>query len=539
MPEYLRQSGWRLTVLVLLLATVYFFIYHGNYLADPLHFNDDVVQHYLWLYDTDWADDYYARTSGAIQPWGFYGLLWTLGHFLDPLPLSRYGPLLITWLTAWFTVGILRRYLPLVLALAGTYLVLQYTLLTGQGFLARSFSTPLLAMFAYFLLARRVKGVAATLVLSALFYPPVMLINGLILVLWEAGRWALQYRKQKWRSLLPEYVLFAAGGAVALIIAALQAYFVHQDPDLGDFFGAAEIARMAEFRADGRVPFSNLTNTPYWWMGRYFTQQYLGTWLTPDFGFFVAAAAGLLGLATYRKLGALSAYLLLFIVTTLALYEVARLTTPLLFLADRYLVYPWRFGVPLLITFSLGAVWVLFPRRWLAYVMAAVCCALSFFYYRPAQVPFLDMSVYAELYDYLAELPQNTMIAAPPEVANFIPLVSRRSVVLSHEAAHGLSFRNYYDYVTPRFRDYTAAITAPADSLDQLTTFLDKYAVDILVVDPDMLHSHHHHSFSPYDATFRARTQVQANREYAALRLADSLGLRVGNFVVIDRRDLR
>jgi hypothetical protein len=274
-------------------------------------------------------------------------------------------------------------------------------------------------------------------------------------------------------------------------------------------------------------------------MGRYFTRLYFGTFPAPDIGLFITAVAALLGLVTYRRLGALAGYLLLFVIATVALYEVARLTTPLLFLADRYLVYPWRFGVPLVIVFCFGAVWSLFRRRWLAYLLALGCSTIAFFYYLPSQVPYMKMTVYAELYDYLRELPENAMIAAPPEVANFIPLVSRRSVVLSHEAAHGLYFRQYYNYVTPRFRDYTTAITAPADSLDQLTGFMDKYAVDFLVIDPNMLSSHHHRSFSPHNETYRARTQVQSNREYAALQLADSVGVKVGSFVVVSRQEIK
>ena len=531
---------WAFTVAVLLLTTAYFFVYNAPTLASPLHFSDDLVQHYLWVYETDWADDFYARTSGALQPWGFYGLQWLLSRVADPLTIGDYAPLLTTLLIAYFVARALRRYLPALLAIVGAFFVLQFTMVTGLGFLARGFATPLLAAFAHYLLANNRWGIAATILASALFYPPILLINSCILVCWELGRLLLDRRS--WD--LKRYGIFAAAGLVSVAIVAAHAYTVRHSPDLGEFFPVEALRSMPEFGGSGRVAFTNITNSPTEWMMRYFLRLFFGTWPAPDFGMFLMALAAVLGVFSFRKTGPLGAYLLLFFGSTILLYDIARITTPLLFLADRYTVYPWRYGVPLVCVFIAGALYHLYPRQWVAGVATVVILALAIHYRAPSEQPFLNVDGNAELYAYLSTLPEDAMIVAPPDLASYIPIVCRRSVLLSNEAAHALYLRNYYDYVTPRFADYTYAITAPVDSFSRIPDFLDKYAVDYLIIDRRMPEGRAHRSFSPYNEQFEAGTRVQDSlgeavpgetRELAALTIPDSVGVRVGEFLVVER----
>ena len=256
----------------LVLAVGYFFYYHDRMLTMPLRFNDDVVQHYLWLYDVNWGDATHAQASGDIQPWGFKALLRFLRLFAEPLTISRYLPLFTTLLTAGLTTALLRRWLPTVLALAGTYLLLQLAIPTGLGFLARAFCVPLLLAFAYFLLDGNRKGIAATFVISGLFYPPALLVNGMIFLGWELIAWLRSphrhaHPRQRWRHWRTTVAAALLAGAIVLA----HSWSVSRAPELGSMFSAKEMRSMPEFSGGGRVAFNYLAETHTW----DFTDYYL------------------------------------------------------------------------------------------------------------------------------------------------------------------------------------------------------------------------------------------------------------------------
>ncbi len=519
MPDRLQRFLPAFCAIVL--GVGHFFYYQQNMLASPYHINDDVVQHYLWLFDTDWADDFYARTSGQIQPWGFRGLLSFLGLFTDPVTISRYGPLLLTVLITTFATGLLRKFFPLVLALAGAYLIAQDTIDTGLGFLARGFSTPLLLIFAYFLVRRNPWGIAGAMVAAALFYPPVLLINGFILLAfmlaWLARR---PWRKENW-SIQP-YAILVVGTLLAGLLTLIQAYLIQHSPDLGAPFPQADLQHMAEFSGTGRVPFRNITDTPTGWMTHYFMRLLVGTWPAPNFGYFLLAAAAVLGLLTVRRTASLAGYLLLFLLVTIGLYHLAKVVTPSLFLADRYLQYPWRMGVPLLFTFLGGCLWALHPKWWVAVPIAIGIVYVGYLRNVAQELPLISLANQAPIYDALRQLPEDALIVAPPQWASFIPLMAQRAVLLGHEQAHALYFQHYYDYITPRYRDYQDAMTA--DSLQNIVAFLDKYQVDYLLLDRNFLGNGEWHYFSPYHSRFRELIRDRPREDFALLRIPDSLG---------------
>lgn len=134
----------------------YTWFYYQEMLADPLRLNDDMVQHYLWLFvdyfNLKWADNFYADASAAIQPQGFYWLLWLLGRVFEPLTISRGGPFLISLLTVGYGVALLRPYTHIFIAVAGCLLAVHLGFHSSVGFLARSFMMPLLLAFGYYLL---------------------------------------------------------------------------------------------------------------------------------------------------------------------------------------------------------------------------------------------------------------------------------------------------------------------------------------------------------------------------------------------------
>ena len=506
------------------LGVVHFFYYQQRMLASPYHFNDDVVQHYAWLFAADWTDPFYAEASREIQPWGYRALLYVLSPLTDAVTLSHYGPLLITVLITVYATCLLRKAFPLLIALAGAYLIAQMTIFTGHGFLARGFSTPLLLMFAYYLADRNAWGIAAALVAAGIFYPPVLLVNGFILAFfflaWLAPR---PWRTRGW-SLRP-YAIIVGGALLAGLLTYLQAYFIEQSPRLGELFSRAELDTMPEFRPQGRVKFWNITHTPTEWMLRYYQRLLVGTWPAPDFGMFLLASAALLWGITRRRTAAVGGYLVLLIVVTAGLYHLARVMTPQLFLADRYLQYPWRMGVPLLYSFLAGALWALLPRWWTAVPLSLVLLYLGYRHMQPEEYPVISVTDKIALYERIRELPPDALLAAPPQEASFIPLLTQRSVLLGQEQAHALYFRRYYDYVTPRYRDYVEAVTA--DSLGKVVGFLDRYGVDYFLLDRNFLRNYDRQYFEPYRSRFVELVGDRPAEDFALLRIPATVGDRV------------
>ena len=516
MPRYLP------VLCAIVLAAAHFFYYHGAILASPWRFNDDVVQHYLWLYATDWGDAFYARASGQIQPYGFRALLRLLSFVADPLTISRYGPLLVTCGIFVYATRLLRNFFPLAIALAGAYLVAQDSLPVTVGFLARSFCVPLLLAFADYLVRRRFTGLAVTLVVSALFYPPALLLNGVLLLPFILA-WL---RRKPWRAAPREwakpYALLLGGCLVAGALTLLHARGIAASPDLGETFTRAELSRMPAFSGGGRVAFQNTLNTPTDWIMHYFMQRYVGKWPAPDFGYFLLAVAGVLGALTYRRTAALGGYLLAFLLATIGLYQLAKVMTPTLFLAARYVEYPWLAGVPLLFTFVGGCLWARYPRWWTGLAIGLVLAGIGFLRQPKTGVPYVDVPGHADYYRTLAQLPDTALIAAPPHWASYVPLLSRRAVLLGHEQAHALYFRNYYAYVAPRYADYQAAMAT--DSLPVVADFMRTYGVDYLVVDRNRLLRSGGHYFEPYKGRYAALIADRKPEDFALLRLPARTG---------------
>ena len=516
MPRYLP------VLCAIVLAVAHFFYYHGAILDSPWRFNDDVVQHYLWLYDTHWGDGFYARASGQIQPYGFRALLRLLATFADPLTVSHYGPLLITALTFGYATRLLQHFFPVAIALAGAYLIAQDSLPVMVGFLARSFCVPLLLAFANYLVRRRFVGMALTLVAGALFYPPALLLNGFFLipflVVW-LGRRPWRTARGGW---VQPYVLLLGGCLVAGALTLLHSRGIATSPDLGPTFTQAELGSRAEFSGAGRVAFQNILNTPTDGIMHYFMQTYVGKWPAPDFGYFLLAVATLVGALTYRRTAALGGYLLAFLLATTGLYQLAKVLTPTLFLAVRYIEYPWLAGVPLLFAFVAGCLYVLSPRWWWGLAIALLLAYVGFLRQARNPLTYIDVTGHASYYQALAELPDTALIAAPPHWASYVPLLSRRAVLLGHEQAHALYFRNYHAYVSSRYADFQNAMAT--DSLPVVADFMAHYGVDYLVFDPGFRQRSARHYFEPYKGRFAGLIADREPGDFALLRIPPQTG---------------
>jgi hypothetical protein len=84
-------------------------------------------------------------------------------------------------------------------------------------------------------------------------------------------------------------------------------------------------------------------------------------------------------------------------------------------------------------------------------------------------------------YEYLATLPRDTLIAAHPDLADFVPLRSKRAVLASTETS--LPFmQGYYRRIRPRLEASLRA--AYASSWEEVDKTLAPYGVTVMLTAP-------------------------------------------------------
>jgi hypothetical protein len=548
------SSSHRLIIAVATLAYTWF--YYQEMLAGPLRLNDDVVQHYLWLFvdyfELDWKDTFYADASAAIQPRGFYWLLWSFGRVFEPLTISRGGPFFISLLTVGFGVALLRRHTHIFIAVAGSLLAVHLSLHSTAGFLARSFMIPLLLAFGYYLLrGDRPWGVAAVAVASALFYPPALLINGGIFGLWKLGElyfWGRGRRMQgedegsvRPASPLRNWHVYLLGFGIALVVVLAHAHRVEVHPTLGGYLPNTELLSRPEFGSDGRVNVRNaLQTSPL----RLLEYLFVNTMKTP-FGSWLAYAILLLTvLFTGLKkgpLGKVGGWLISMGLVTVVLYFLARELFPLLFLPDRYVAYPWRLWAAMLFVFPLATAWSYYPKTWLAATFAILLLALGYYRQSPAELPISSEEGREELFSAIAALPENALIVLPPHLAEQVPIFTHRKVFLSQESAHALYFRNYHAYIMPRYYDFVEAYTVTNGNLGEVVDFLDKWDIDYMIIDRNQLREGWLMSgFAPFQRQLKTRLKGSELSERTLLNLPDTTGYLIQDRLhLISREELR
>ncbi|TXF89141.1 hypothetical protein FUA23_11560 [Neolewinella aurantiaca] len=540
-PNHTKLPFW-LKLAIAAFTLVYTWFYYQPMLTEPYMLNDDVVQHYLWLfvdyYGLNWKDTFYADASAAIQPRGFYYLLWLLGRVFDPITISRGGPFLISLLTVGFGMGLLRRYTHFFIALAGCLLAVHLGLHTSVGFLARSFLMPLLLAFGYYLLrADQPWGLAGVTVASALFYPPALLLNGGIFGLWKLGELVQWLRgrgrrmqgkveeAKQLRSPFHRWYVHLLGFGIALLVVLAHAQRVDTHPTLGGYLPNEEMMSLPELGIGGRVDISGaLRATPSRRIAYFFyndARTPFGDWFANAVLVLVVIFTGL----RYKKLGKPGAWLIAFGVSSLVLFYFARHEFPLLFLPSRYLAYPYRLWIPMLFTFLLAVGWSYYPKTWLAVLCGSLLLGLGYYRQPPSKMPVHTESGRAYLFDAIAQLPESALIALPPHMADQVPVFARRNVFISFESAHALYFQNYHDYVIPRYQDYIEAMTTTGNDLAGTVAFMNKWDIDYLIIDRQQLREAEFSSFVPFRRQFEDRLKGTNVEDRTLLQLPDSVGM--------------
>lgn len=511
---------------VVLFCVAWFTQFQWKLLTNDLWYNDDSAQHVAWMWK--WREghlfvenDLMNAAAEQFQQWGY----WAVGRLsmlvMSPIAFSKYMPfftLLAACLLAFFIV---RKRFGNALAVAAAVLVGFLSFERMVGFNGRAFGYPLLLLFLYFYLDKKWHGVAISLIVSALFYPTVLLLQLAILAL-HGIRWAFLRRNDLWDTLSRQWktgTILAVTVLLSVAIPVKKSRQIAADPNIGPMFSAEELLSLPMFKTDGgRVDFPGEVRP---------LQKVLYHGLEePIYMLPIVTVCMMLVLAAASKDQRLRHFdlaLLYLPMAGICLLSLARWQLPTLFLPNRFLTYMYPVFFALLLVRVLGSQAAFFEKKWAAALLIGTLVLPTFWVQNgrsPAQNNFTG---YTTLLEKIAQLPaDHGLIAGPLFACDMIPLHCQRSVLCSYEGFHALYFKKYWEKMSERYRDYLDAITSSDPQL--LKNFVEKYQVAYLVVDVALLErGEKTYDFKPFRQYLDDRLAANPDHQFALLGLPTDL----------------
>jgi hypothetical protein len=525
----------RLTSLGLVLIGLLLWV--GPGLLRPDLFDGDAAHHIFWLYR--YADPSlfpgditvdYLRTSATL---GYRALYAAVVPLVDPIFASKVvaGLLFVAsgWL-AWLlgTAGKhedaplrgLLTVLGLLLMLAAS---LQTDSLATMG-MQRTFGLPVTLLCLWALVAQHYRWVGISWLLAGLFYPVLLPVLGV-------GAAVVFLRDLMRDRRLPPAWLF--NGCCGLLSLGLGLFGAPTAPELGPVASYAQAAVMPEFARGGRLDL--------WSTGGYaavFRHGMTGLGWSPRVMLAVAAAVVFAWLAGQRRQLPFAAWAML--ITGLVFWLALRLFPQQLmfglYLPNRH--SRWvilAFGAMAIAAALYGLVGPLIRRVGAARssqvlaVLAPLVAAVALWPQAHAQWSQPVDEDLQRTQAYLRGLPKDALIAAHPDVANYLPLYTRRSVLASTETSMPWML-GYYERVKPRLEASLQA--AYATSMDDVDRILGPYGVQVMVTGPAAWHREGY--LQPWDATVR-ELQARGREQGFALQSppADRILFHSGEYYVV------
>jgi hypothetical protein len=528
----------RVSVIVCFLIAA--LLWAGPDIAREDIFEDDAAHHIFWFYryadpalfPNDLSLEYF--TSGAVAPVGYKALYAVLAPLFDVLEVAEWMSVVLLGATvalAWMIGRALGdgrdgEIKGLLCAVVMIGLLPQSDLLPPMGF-QRTFAMPLTLLCLWALVAKRYVWVGVSWILAALFYPIVIAVIGLastIVFLIDLIRDRRMPDHWIWNGVL---------GVVALAIVLL---FSTTPEAVGPSVSFEQAMAMPEFGPEGRQA---LFGTD--WKNGLFRHHRTGLGWSPWMMLIMVGAVALASILGHRR--EISAPVVVVGVTGLVLWLAARLTLFDLYLPNRHSRY--AIAVLLIVAVAVagyavlrtgvGLVSKIFaePSKRVAQGVAVLAPFIVMGALAPVAWADLQRPVDEDLertYDFLATLPKQTLIAAHPDLADYIPLRSKRSVLASTEGWIAFML-GYHERTTPRVAASLEA--AFATDWESFTAALAPYGVDVFVSSEEVFTKS---VYNPPLDSLASELFAQGLREGFALRNPpeEHVLFRSGDYVVVE-----
>lgn len=462
--------------------------------SQPYVVQDDARLHIVWLQqfvDTDlFPHDVIAQYYQTIQAVGFKTLYWAMAKLgIEPLMLAKLLPTGLALITTAYLFHLTLHLLPQPGCALLTTLLLNQNIWFKDDLISatpRAFIYPLFVAFLYYLVRSSFWRCLITIALTGLFYPQLVLVELGLLTwrLWQTRASQPNLRYSLWRWIV----------AVSVAVLVVWPFQQTVTREFGHLLSLAQMQQMPEFGLNGRREYFGVSPISFALRGASGVRLPLFPpvlWLSLILPVLLRFRPGVCQtFPVSSKLKLLTEIILV----SLALFFLAHLLFPRLYLPSRYTFYSFR------VVMSLAAGIVLFwmvqagrhgwpqTRQTLkAKIIAGLAlCFLSVVVVVPA-VPMLFLSGQGwmigeqpRLYRFLADQPQDTLIASLTAETDNLPAFTKRSVLVSRELA--LAYHpTFYNVMQQRIVDLIKAQYSP--NLAETQAVLQRYGIDFLLVD--------------------------------------------------------
>lgn len=480
-------------------------ILQGHTLVQPMLITDDIAQHHVWLDAGEGSglqsDDPWIECAKVYQPYLAAAVFSAVGLVLPTLLVGKAIALVLLALSAYliFLIGLRLGGQRLGWIAMGLLFVSDAWIGISGGF-ARSFAWPLVCGFILALLKGRLDLVALSLFLSAALYPmffvlfvPAYAIVWLFTEAWSGWRQTFNWRTQ-FQSHWPLLLAVAAGSTLVL----LKSREMGMHPHMGPQVTLAQIQNDPIYAVGGRVvlwpqlPLYALLPGPLLPWSKVLVEPVLRHLSAFPAGLasvgllllhLTAVGASVLALVVlWRRSREQALVLLALAVASMLTFKVAEILLPRLFESSRYLT--WTIPVLGLLAWAmlLDAIvgFIKSPR-----VRQVLLLLLLLLFVVRAPVirgkGAEDVSEDAPLYTALARTGAKELIACFPRTGDLIPILSNRSVFVSHESSHAVIFSRYRQLVIERNAALLKAFYSPHSA--DVRVFCKDHKISWLVVE--------------------------------------------------------
>ena len=518
--ERLSQS-WGVLFAVGALLVIYgpFLLAHIRNSANPLLFNDDARAWVVPFVVPGFASEY----SFTLLPVGYTELYQVFALVADPITISKVLPYLLLLLVFVGVCAAANRLGGSAAALSTAALCLSTGLFLDHmaGGNPRAFGFPLLAAAAAALVFGRTLWLAAIVVASAAFYPPMAVVAGLALAIetlafplrhmGEARQWSLRRRIVLVAATALSTVLFLAPGLMEngfgprITVNDVVAY---PEAGPGGRYSDGNVAPFDDFWTELR----RATRVTLTGAGRPLSQKLRDLahgW--EDWLHLAVLTVTVLGLAVLAWQNSAAARLLILGAAAVVSHMAALLFAPHFYLAPRYVTYP----IPILIVVGMPIVAAALPRisrrvatlPWAkplaTFAITGICLLVFGGRGDERRGLTVDLRQNSHIFEFLGGLPHATLVAGWPwdnRNIDSVPYLARRQAFLTFET-HQAFHRGYLDEMRCRMRVLLDAMFA-IDSAP-LVRLRDEWGVTHLIVDRRHYGSSPPTHFKPFDVWTR------------------------------------
>lgn len=459
---------------------------------------DDARQHIFWmrrfldsgLFPNDIIADYFQ----SVAPLGYrtlYHCLATIG--IDPIVSSKVLPLVLGLITTGYCFAVARQLLPIPMTGFIASVLLNQNLWMQDGLISgtpKAFIYPILLAFLYYGMRQSLMGMGSAIALLGLFYPSLVLVCGvfLILHLWRFDGKRLSLSHRRW-----DYSFCITGLAIAF--GVLLPYIISVS-DFGPVITAAQAKQLPEFQSQGRSSFFVNEAWSFWFNGR--SGIRIDTALAPPLSYLGLLLPLVLRYPSRfplaQQVTGHIGVIVKFLIASAILFLVAHALLFKLHLPSRYTQHSLRIAIALaaaiVLTLVLDA--ILSPvrvnsnRDKLVKLPAIFALAgTSIIGITLVGYPHLFLHTFPwtgyiqgdipGLYAFFQQQPKDSQIASLVEEGNNLPTYAQRSILVGREYAIPYHW-GYYRQFRQRMLDLIEAEYSP--DLGRVQEFIEKYGID-------------------------------------------------------------